>query len=92
MDGLVDDLGTTARFSGKWPIGFRSASRNSCTEETDFPHEVAERAPAHIVGNPVERAYRCGDALAKRQQLMKAWERFCSDAELRTGRPLLGHA
>ena len=57
--------------------GFRSAFRDWCGEETDFPREVAEQALAHIVGNEVERAYRRGDALAKRRELMEAWAEYC---------------
>ena len=56
--------------------GFRSAFRDWCGEETDFPREVAEQALAHIVGNDVERAYRRGDALEKRRQLMEAWATY----------------
>lgn len=63
--------------------GFRSAFRDWCGEETDFPREVAEQALAHIVGNEVERAYRRGDALAKRRELMDAWEQFCCPRESR---------
>lgn len=53
--------------------GFRSTFRDWVGEETDFPREVAEAALAHQVGNEVERAYRRGDALAKRRELMEAW-------------------
>lgn len=56
--------------------GFRSSFRDWAGECTDFPREVAEAALAHIVGNEVERAYRRGDALEKRRQLMSAWEAF----------------
>ncbi len=58
-------------------------SRDWCGEETAFPREVAEQALAHIVGNEVERAYRRGDALAKRRELMEAWKRFCCPKEPR---------
>jgi integrase len=61
--------------------GFRSAFRDWCGEETNFPREVAEQALAHIVGNEVERAYRRGDALAKRRELMEAWAGYCSAKE-----------
>jgi integrase len=58
--------------------GFRSAFRDWCGEETDFPREVAEQALAHIVGNEVERAYRRGDALSKRRELMEEWTKYCT--------------
>lgn len=60
--------------------GFRSSFRDWAGECTGFPREVAEAALAHIVGDEVERAYRRGDALEKRRQLMLAWEKFISGA------------
>jgi len=57
--------------------GFRSAFRDWAGERTTFPREVAEAALAHLVGDPVERAYRRGDALDKRRTLMDAWGTFC---------------
>jgi integrase len=58
--------------------GFRSSFRDWCGEMTEFPREIAEQALAHIVGSEVERAYRRGDALEKRRQLMEAWGRYCA--------------
>jgi hypothetical protein len=55
------------------PHGFRSTFRDWCAEQTDYPNEVAEMALAHTVGNKVEAAYRRGDLLAKRLQLMQDW-------------------
>ena len=57
--------------------GFRSSFRDWCGEATNFPREVAEAALAHVVGDETERAYRRGDALEKRRQLMDAWAAFC---------------
>ena len=45
---------------------------------TSFPREIAEAALAHTLGE-VERAYRRGDALARRRELMKAWSEFLTD-------------
>jgi integrase len=56
--------------------GFRSAFRDWAGERTHFPREVAEAALAHLVGDAVERAYRRGDALEKRRELMDAWAVF----------------
>jgi hypothetical protein len=58
--------------------GFRSAFRDWAGDETQFPREVAEAALAHAVGDETERAYRRGDALAKRRDLMEAWASFNS--------------
>ncbi|WP_127089050.1 tyrosine-type recombinase/integrase [Aquabacter cavernae] len=60
--------------------GFRSSFRDWAGECTSFPREVAEAALAHVVGDEVERAYRRGDALEKRRNLMLAWEEFITSA------------
>jgi integrase len=57
--------------------GFRSSFRDWAGECTSFPREIAEAALAHVVGDAVERAYRRGDALERRRELMEAWGRFC---------------
>ncbi len=62
--------------TGFVPHGFRSSFRDWCGECTSFPREVAEAALAHIVGNSVEQAYRRGDALEKRRDVMEAWAKF----------------
>jgi integrase len=61
--------------------GFRSCFRDWAGERTSFARELAEAALAHLVGDEVERAYRRGDALEKRRNLMDAWERFCGGAD-----------
>ena len=55
------------------PHGFRSSFRDWAAEETSFPAEVAEMALAHTIRNKVEAAYRRGQLLAKRRELMEAW-------------------
>jgi len=57
--------------------GFRSSFRDWAGERTHFQREVIEAALAHIVGDETERAYRRGDALEKRRDLMEAWAAFC---------------
>lgn len=56
--------------------GFRSTFRDWCGELTDFPWDVIETALAHKVGTDVHRAYRRGDALEKRRELMEAWGEY----------------
>ena len=56
--------------------GFRSSFRDWAAEETEHPREVIEAALAHLVGDETERAYRRGDALAKRRALMDHWAAF----------------
>ncbi|KQW80778.1 tyrosine-type recombinase/integrase [Brevundimonas sp. Root1279] len=57
--------------------GFRSSFRDWCGETTNYPRDLAELALAHAVGDMTERAYRRGDALAKRRVMMREWSIFC---------------
>jgi integrase len=61
--------------------GFRAAFRDWAGDETDFPREVCEAALAHVAGDATELAYRRGDALAKRRELMNAWAAFCDGGQ-----------
>ena len=56
--------------------GFRSSFRDWAAETTSYPREVAEAALAHVIENRVEAAYRRGDLLTKRRELMDAWSTF----------------
>lgn len=58
------------------PHGFRSTFRDWASERTNFPRELAEMALAHTIENKVEAAYRRGDLLPKRLQMMQAWADF----------------
>jgi integrase len=60
--------------------GFRSTFRDWVAEQTDYSGEVAEAALSHAVGDATERAYRRGDALAKRRALMQDWAAYCASA------------
>ena len=60
------------------PHGFRSAFRDWAGNETHFAREVAEAALAHVVGDKAEQAYRRGDALEKRRDMMAAWANYCA--------------
>jgi hypothetical protein len=42
---------------------------------------MAEMALAHAIGNKVEAAYRRGDLLDKRRQMMDDWAAFCAMVE-----------
>lgn len=56
--------------------GFRSAFRDWASERTNFSREVCEMALAHTIKNKAEAAYRRGDLLDKRRELMETWARF----------------
>ena len=58
--------------------GFRSAFRDWAAEQTNFSREVCEAALAHTIKNKSEAAYRRGDLLEKRRELMVAWSRYLS--------------
>jgi integrase len=62
------------------PHGFRSTFRDWVAERTAYPHEAAELALAHAVGNKVEAAYRRGDMFAKRLRMMDDWADFIARA------------
>ena len=53
--------------------GFRSTFRDWAAETTPYPNEVVEMALAHTIANKAEAAYRRGDLLQKRRQLMDDW-------------------
>jgi integrase len=57
--------------------GFRSTFRDWAAEISNYPHEVAEMALAHSVGNKVEASYRRGDLLEKRFAMMNEWAEHC---------------
>ncbi len=56
--------------------GLRSTFRDWAAERTEYPSDMAEIALAHTVGSEVERAYRRGDMIEKRRNMMTAWEQF----------------
>lgn len=56
--------------------GFRSSFRDWAAEATHFPREVAEMALAHTIENKVEAAYRRGDLMEKRREMMQVWTDF----------------
>ena len=58
--------------------GLRSTVRDWVGESTNFASEVAEMALAHKIPNKVEEAYRRGDLLRRRRQLMDAWAKFAT--------------
>jgi integrase len=58
--------------------GFRSSFRDWAAEQTGHQNHVIEMALAHVIGNGVEAAYRRGDLLGKRRQLMDDWAAYCA--------------
>ena len=58
------------------PHGMRSTFRDWCGERTATPNEVAELCLAHAIGNETEAAYRRGDMLDRRREVMELWAKF----------------
>jgi integrase len=58
------------------PHGLRSSFRDWVGDRTATPNEVAELCLAHAVGNQTEAAYRRGDMLDRRREVMELWARF----------------
>ena len=57
--------------------GFRSCFRDWAAEEAyQFSNETIELALAHSITNKVEAAYRRGDQLERRRELMSEWGNF----------------
>ena len=56
--------------------GFRSTFRDWAAETNPAPREVAEGALAHTLRDKVEAAYRRGDMLERRANLMADWADF----------------
>ena len=65
---LVPGIGVSVNGNQNW-IDFGGPFRIQ-------PAEVVEMALAHAISNRTEAAYRRGDLLAKRRQLMEAWARY----------------
>jgi len=60
------------------PHGFRSTFRDWVGDCTNYPRDVAEFALAHKLSDKVEAAYRRGDALERRREMMEDWASFCA--------------
>lgn len=63
------------------PHGFRSSFRDWVSERTSYPGDMAEMALAHAISDKVEAAYRRGDMIDKRRQMMSDWAKFCAMVE-----------
>jgi len=63
--------------------GFRSSFSDWGHERTGFSDHAIELSLAHSVGSDVEKAYRRGDMIEKRKQLMAEWGKFCTSPPVR---------
>lgn len=58
------------------PHGLRSTFRDWVAERTNYPNELGEMALAHVIANKAEAAYRRGDMLERRREMMSEWAIF----------------
>lgn len=71
--GWRDELGQVITVHG-----FRSTFRDWAAENTGYENIVVEQALAHTIGNAVEAAYRRGDLLERRRELMESWAGYAT--------------
>jgi integrase len=57
--------------------GLRSSFSDWAHERTAHSNHAIELSLAHAIGAAAEKAYRRGDMLEKRHQLMTAWVKYC---------------
>jgi integrase len=58
--------------------GFRSSFSDWSHERTAHSNHAIELSLAHSIGTATEKAYRRGDMLEKRRQLMEQWAAYCT--------------
>ena len=58
--------------------GFRSSFKDWASDRTSFSAELSEVALAHVIKDKTEAAYRRGDMMERRRELMESWARFCA--------------
>lgn len=69
--------------------GFRSAFRTWVDDETDFSSDVAELALAHTIKNKIEKAYRRGNMLEKRREMMQEWSSYIANGNPKKKRTIV---
>jgi integrase len=73
-NGAMLALMRKMKFGHYTPHGFRSTFRDWAADEAHtFQNETIELALAHTIKNQAEAAYRRGDQLERRRELMTAW-------------------
>lgn len=63
--------------------GFRSTFRDWTSECTTHDSNICEMALAHTIENKTEAAYRRGDLLVRRAELMSDWGAYCDKTQSR---------
>jgi integrase len=69
------------------PHGFRSSFSDWAHERTGHSNHPIELSLAHSIGAATEKAYRRGDMLDKRRQLMEQWVKYCTSPPAAEAKP-----
>jgi integrase len=72
LKAVLTRMGRTAL-----PHGFRSTFKDWASEVARYPNELSEAALAHAIKDKTEAAYRRGDLLERRREMMDAWAAWC---------------
>jgi integrase len=76
-NGAMLALMKKMNFGQYTPHGFRSTFRDWAAEEAyQYQNETVELALAHTIKNQAEAAYRRGDQLERRRELMGDWQQY----------------
>ena len=76
-DGAMLVLLKKMKIGAYTPHGFRSTFRDWAAEEAhQFSNETVELALSHTIRNKTEAAYRRGDQLERRRELMNEWNKY----------------
>ena len=85
-NGAMLALMRKMKFGHYTPHGFRSTFRDWAADEAHtFQNETIELALAHTIKNQAEAAYRRGDQLERRRELMAAWQKHTETTKLLKG-------
>lgn len=82
---ILDDM---PEYSMYTVHGFRSTFRDWAAETMYYANETVELAISHTIKNKSEAAYRRGDQLDKRRQLMEDWSNYINTKPLLPEEPL----
>lgn len=79
LRAVLARMGHTAK-----PHGFRSTFKDWATEVARHPVELSAAALSHAIRDKTEAAYRRGDLLQRRREVMQAWADWCGVASYPT--------
>lgn len=87
-DAALGKVMKSMRMAPFVPHGLRSTFRDWAAERTNYPHDLAEKALAHVLKSKVEAAYQRSDMLERRAHMMDAWAKFLATPQA-TGKKIM---